>query len=93
MLAFFCLLSHCLGISYYVNFFAGSYQLNSTANSAHFALFLGKWAKPAVLFSWLFQNGHKEFDFFNCCGCRIFILCEIQCYTYAPQKVDIIIHF
>ena len=33
----------------------GSYQLNSTANSAHFARFLGKWAKLAelaVLFSW-----------------------------------------
>ena len=29
-----------------------SYQLNSTANSAHFAGFLGKWAKLAVLFSW-----------------------------------------
>jgi hypothetical protein len=29
-----------------------SYQLNSTANSAHFARFLGKWAKLAVLFSW-----------------------------------------
>jgi len=29
-----------------------SYQLNSTANSAHSARFLGKWAKLAVLFSW-----------------------------------------
>jgi hypothetical protein len=29
-----------------------SYQLNSTANSAHFAQFLGKWAKLTVLFSW-----------------------------------------
>ena len=29
-----------------------SYQLNSTANSAHFARFLGKWSKLAVLFSW-----------------------------------------
>jgi hypothetical protein len=29
-----------------------SYQLNSTANSAHFAQFLGKSAKLAVLFSW-----------------------------------------
>ena len=29
-----------------------SYQLDSTANSAHFARFLGKWAKLAVLFSW-----------------------------------------
>jgi hypothetical protein len=31
-----------------------SYLLNSdsTANSAHFAGFLGKWAKLAVLFSW-----------------------------------------
>jgi hypothetical protein len=30
----------------------GSYQLNSTANSAHFARFLGKWAELAVLFIW-----------------------------------------
>jgi hypothetical protein len=29
-----------------------SYQLKSTANSAHLAQFLGKWAKLAVLFSW-----------------------------------------
>jgi hypothetical protein len=29
-----------------------SYQLNSIANSAHLARFLGKWAKLAVLFSW-----------------------------------------
>ena len=29
-----------------------SYQLNSAANSAHFAQFLGKWAELAVLFSW-----------------------------------------
>ena len=28
-----------------------SYQLNSTANSAHFARFLGKWAKLSVLLS------------------------------------------
>ena len=27
-------------------------DLKSTANSAHFARFLGKWAKLAVLFSW-----------------------------------------
>ena len=31
--------------------FGARYQLNSTANSAHFARFLGKWAKLAVLFS------------------------------------------
>ena len=29
-----------------------SYQLNSTANLAHFAQFLGKWAKLSVLLSW-----------------------------------------
>jgi hypothetical protein len=29
-----------------------SYQLNSTANSTHFARFFGKWAELAVLFSW-----------------------------------------
>ena len=72
------IISHCLGMSYYVNFLEGldsnefhikwrfgtilkkwkswgpfrSYQLNSTANSAHFAWFLGKWAKLAVVFCW-----------------------------------------
>jgi hypothetical protein len=66
--------THCLGMTYYVNFLGGlgsnefhikwqlkkskswgpfwSCQLNSTANSAHSARFLGKWAKLAVLFSW-----------------------------------------
>ena len=29
-----------------------SYQLNSTANLANLAQFLGKWAELAVLFSW-----------------------------------------
>ena len=53
------------------------YQLKSTANSAHFALFLGKWAKLAVPFSWWLQNGPQDFNFFNCPWCRIFILCEI----------------
>ena len=28
------------------------YQLNSTANLAYLAHFLGKWARLAVLFSW-----------------------------------------
>ena len=54
-----------------------SYQLNSTANSAHSPQ---KWAKLAVLFSWQLQNGPQDFDFFNCHGCRLFILCEIHCY-------------
>ena len=29
-----------------------SYQVNSTANSAHLAHLLGKWAGLALLFSW-----------------------------------------
>ena len=32
--------------------FGAMYQLNSTANLAHLAHFLGKWAVLAVLFSW-----------------------------------------
>ena len=39
-----------------------------------------KLAKSAVLFSQLLQNGSQDFYFFNCLGCRIFILCEIHCY-------------
>ena len=46
-----------------------SYQLNSTANSAHFAGFLGEWAKLAVLFRWWLQNGPQDFDFSNCPEC------------------------
>ena len=67
-----------------------SYQLNSTANSAHLARFLGKWAKLAVLFGLQFQNGPQDFNFFNCSGCPIFILCIIHC--YLCQKGDIEIH-
>ena len=51
-----------------------SYQLNSTANSAHLAHFHGELAELAVLFSWQFQNGPQDLDFFNCHGCRLFIL-------------------
>ena len=48
-------------------------ELTSTANSAHLAHFLGKWAKLAVLFRWQLQNCHQDFDCFNCNGCRLFI--------------------
>ena len=30
------------------------------------------------------QNGSQEFDFFNCLGCQIFILCAIHCY-FCPH--------
>ena len=50
-----------------------SYQLNSTANSAHLPPKLAKWAEFAVLFSWQLQIGPHDFDFFNCHGCRLFI--------------------
>ena len=53
-----------------------SYQLNSNANPAHLPQ---NWAKLAVLFSWQLQNGSQDFNFFNCHGCRLFILCEIHC--------------
>ena len=39
-----------------------NYQRKSTANSAHFAQFLDKWAK----FSWFLQNGPQDFNCFNC---------------------------
>jgi hypothetical protein len=39
-----------------------SYQLNITANSAHFAHFLGKQAELSVLFSWLLQNCPQDFS-------------------------------
>ena len=62
-----------------------SYQLNSTAKSAHFPRFLGKWAKLALLFSWLLQNGPQNFDLFNCHGCQTFILYEILCHLSPPK--------
>ena len=58
-------------------------ELNSTANSAHLAQFLGKWAGLAVLFSWWLQNGPQDFNFFNGHGCQTFILAEIHCYLGA----------
>ena len=61
-----------------------SYQLNSTANPAHLPQNWAKLAKSAVLFSWQLQKGSQDFDFFNCHGCRIFILCEIHCY-FCPH--------
>ena len=61
-----------------------SYQLNSTANQAHLPQNQAKLAKSAALFSWQIQNGSQDFDFFNCNGCRTFILCEIHCYV-CPQ--------
>ena len=61
-----------------------SYQLNSTANPAHLPQNRAKMAKSAVLFSWQLKKGSQDFDFFNCHGCRIFILCEIHCY-FCPH--------
>ena len=57
-----------------------SYQLKSTANSAHLSQNQAKLAKSAVLFSWQLQNGSHNFDFFSCHGCPLFILCEIHCF-------------
>ena len=56
----------------------GSYQLNSTANPAHLPQPWAKFAKSAVLFSWYLPKGSQDFDFFNCNGCRLYILCEIH---------------
>ena len=63
-----------------------SYQLNSTANSAHLPRKWAKWAELAVLFSWYFQNGRQDFEFFNCHGCQTFILYEIYCYRSPPKS-------
>ena len=57
-----------------------SYQLNSTANPAHLPHNWAKLAKLALLFSLQLQKGSQDFDFFNCYGCRLFILCEFHCY-------------
>ena len=43
-----------------------SHRLNSSANPAHLPQIWAKWAELAVLFSWQFQNCHRDFDFFNC---------------------------
>ena len=58
-----------------------SYQLNSTANSAHFTKFLVKWAKlaPRILIFPLVLGAKYSF-------------CVKYIATYALQKVDIIIH-
>ena len=53
---------------------------------SQFSRFLGEWAKLAVLFSWQLQNGPQDFDFFNCHGCRIFILYESHCYLSPPKS-------
>ena len=55
-----------------------SYHLTSTANPAHLPQNWAKLTKLAVLFSWQLQNCSQDFDFFNCNGCRIFILYEIH---------------
>ena len=57
-----------------------NYCLNSTANPAHLPQYWTKLAKSAVLFSWKIQNGSQDFDFINCHGYRLFILCELHCY-------------
>ena len=67
-------------------FWFWSYQLNSTANLAHLAHFLGKWAELAVLFSWQLQNGSQDFNLFNCHGCQTFFLAEIHCYLSALKS-------
>ena len=61
-----------------------SYQLNSTANSAHLAKNWAKLAKWAVLFRWQLLYGSQDFDSFNCHRCRLFISCEIHCY-FCPH--------
>ena len=53
------------------------YQLNSTTDLSNLAQFWGKWVGLVVLVSWYLRNGSQDFRFFNCLGCRIFILCEI----------------
>ena len=32
------------------------------------------------------KTAPQDFDFFNCPGCWIFILCEIHCYIYPPKS-------
>ena len=49
--------------------FGATYQLNSTADLANLAQFLGKWAELTVLFSWWLQ----DFDFFNGHGCQLYV--------------------
>ena len=64
-----------------------SYQLNSTANLAHLAHFLGKWAGLAALFSWyIAPKWLHDFDFFKCHACQTFILHEIHHYLYTLKS-------
>ena len=63
-----------------------SYLLNSTANPAHLPQKQAKRAELAVQFSWQLQNGPQDLNFFNCPGCRTFILCEIHRYLCPPKS-------
>ena len=67
-----------------------SYQLNSTANSAHFAQFLGEWAKLAVLISCLLQNGPRILIFSIVLGAKcLSYLKSIETHPRAFFKVII----
>ena len=64
-----------------------SYQLNSTANSAHLAHFGGKQAELAVLFSWQLVTAPKILIFSIAMGADYSIeLISIE--TYAPQLIE-----
>ena len=52
---------------------------NSTANLANSPQKWAKWAELAVLFSWQFQNGPHDFDFFKCHECPLFIWAYFYC--------------
>ena len=52
----------------------GSYQLNSTADLANLAQFLGKWAGLTVLFSWQLQNGSQDFHFLIVLGSNVYLI-------------------
>ena len=68
-----------------------SYQLNSTANLAHLPRNRAKWAELAVLVAGSSKTAPKILIFSTAMGAEYsFYMKSIA--TYAPQKVDIIIH-
>ena len=55
--------------------------------SAHFARFLVKWAKLAVLLNWLLQKLPQDFNFSIVLGAEYSFYVKFIA-TYAPLKVD-----
>ena len=63
-----------------------SYQLNSTANSAHFAQFLCNGPNWQCCSAGSSKTAPRILIFFNCPVYWVFILCEIHCCLCPPKS-------